>query len=234
VRLVKRPDGTRQTRVGVTSGLVELESGGDKVLLGARTEGYAEEGQSPRRHLANPELDEMLRLLDKTAELARQYGKKPGRRPYIFEVRDGSTTAIWTVASLGEFGQTRDGGYSLRLKSPVARVRLFTLDGREMPVSYQGRDLKIDGSAVSPGLSTDTRLILHLQEVKGILRVEDNGVIRFAQPVGASDAVTLLQFRLPGRARIERISPEPIETTTTADRTVLTLAVDVQGLEVWE
>jgi ferric-dicitrate binding protein FerR (iron transport regulator) len=233
VRLVKKPDGTRQTRVGVTSGLVELESGGDKVLLGTHTEGYAEEGQSPRRHLANPELDEMLRLLDKTAELARQGGTKPGR-PYMFEVRDASTTALWTVASLGEFGQTQDGGYSLRLKSPVARVRLFTLDGREIPVSCQGRDVKIDNSAVSPGLSTDTRFILHFQEVRGILRVEDKGVIRFAKPVGAPDILTLLQFRLPGRVRVERISPEPIETTTMPNRTVLTVAAHVQGLEVWE
>jgi ferric-dicitrate binding protein FerR (iron transport regulator) len=233
VRLVKRPDGTQQTRVGVTSGLVELESGGDKVLLGARTEGYAEEGQSPRRHLANPRLDEMLRLLDKTAELARQGGTKPGR-PYMFEVRDASTTSLWTVASLGEFGRARDGGYSLRLKSPAAQVRLFTLDGREIPVSCQGRDVKIDKSAVSPGLPADTRFILHFQEVRGILRVEDKGVIRFAKPVGALDTLTLLRFRLPGRVRVERISPEPIETTTMPNRTVLTVAAHVQGLEVWE
>jgi ferric-dicitrate binding protein FerR (iron transport regulator) len=233
VWLVKRPDGTRQTRVGVTSGLVELESGGDKVLLGAHTEGYAEEGQSPQRHLANPILDEMLRLLDKTAELAQRLGKKQGR-PYIFEVHDAATTSIWTVASLGEFGQTQDGGYSLRLKSPAAKARLFTLDGREIPVRSQGRDLQIGRSAVSPGLPTDTRLILQLQEVKGIFRVEDGGAIRFAQPVGALDTVILLQFRLPDRARIERITPEPIESTTTRDRTVLTVAVNVQGLEVWE
>ncbi len=233
VQLVKRPDGTRQTRVGVTSGLVELESGGDKVLLGARTEGYAEEGQSPRRHLANPELDEMLRLLHKNAELAQQRGNKQGR-PYIFEVHDASTTAIWTVAGLDEFRRTGDGGYSLRLKSPAARVRLFTLDGREIPAGCQGRDLKIDKSAVSPRLSAGTRLILHLQEVKGILRAEDGGAIRFAKPVGALDTLTLLQFRLPGRARVERIAPEPIETTRMADRTVLTVAVNVQGLEVWE
>jgi ferric-dicitrate binding protein FerR (iron transport regulator) len=233
VRLVKRPDGTRQTRVGVTSGLVELESGGDKVLLGAHTEGVANEGQTPRRHLADSDLDEMLRLLDKTAALARQLGKREGT-PCVLEPEDASTVTVWTVVSLGDFRQVEKGGYVLRLKSPAAKAQLFTLDGRAIPVGHQGRELTIDKSAVSPGLPADTRLILHLQEVKGILRAENGEVVRFIRPAGAADAVALLQFRLPGRAWIERISPEPIETTTMLDRTVITVAVNVQGLEVWE
>ena len=95
-------------------------------------------------------------------------------------------------------------------------------------------DDSLDSSAVSPGLSKDTRLILQLQEVKGILRAENGEVVRFAQPVSASDAVALFQFRLPGQARIEHITPEPLETTTMLDRTVITIAVNVQGLEVWD
>jgi hypothetical protein len=233
VRLVKRPDGTRQTRVGVTSGLVELESAGDKVLLGAHTEGVADEGQTPRRHLANSDLDEMLRLLDKTAALARQLGKNEGS-PCILELQDASTVAVWTVVRREDLRQAQNGGYSLRLKSPASKARLFTLDGLEIPVGQQGRDLTIDKSAVSLGLSTNTRLILQLQEVKGILRAENGEVVRFAQPAGPSDAVTLFQFRLPGQARIERITPEPIETTTMLDRTVITIAVNVKGLEVWD
>ena len=233
VRLVKRPDGTRQTRVGVTSGMVELESGGDKVLLGAQTEGYAEEGRSPQRHLANADLDEMLRLLHKNAELAQQLGKKAGS-PYIFEVQGAGTTAIWTAARLSDFRQAENGEYSLRLKSPASQARLFTLDGIEVPVRSQGRDLQIDGSAVSPALSTDTRLILELREVRGILRVENGGVVRFTRPTGASDVITLLQFRLPGQASIEHIAPEPIEVNTTPNRMTITVAANVQGLEVWE
>jgi ferric-dicitrate binding protein FerR (iron transport regulator) len=231
VRLVKRPDGTRQTRVGVTSGLVEFESGGNKVLLGAHTEGVADEGQTPRKHLADSDLDEVLRLLDKTATLAGQLGKAAGA-PCILELQDASTVAVWTVVSLDKFQKAEK--YSLRLKSPAAKARLFTLDGLEIPVGQQGRDLTIDSSAVSPGLSTDTRLILQLQEVKGILRAENGEVVRFARPAGPSDAVTLFQFRLPGQARIEHVTPEPIETTTMLDRTVITIAVNVQGLEVWD
>ena len=233
VRLVKRPDGTRQTRVGVTSGLVELESGGDKVLLGAHTEGVADEGQSPRRHLASSELDEMLRLLGQTAELAQQRGKTAGA-PAILEFRDADVAALWTVVSGRDFRSTGDGEYSLRLKSPAAKARLFTLDGLEIPVRSQGRDLQIDRSAVSPGLATDSRLILELREVKGILRVEKGQVVQFTRLAGASDTLTLLQFRLPGHARIERIAPEPLEITKTLNRTALTVAAEIQGLEVWE
>jgi hypothetical protein len=233
VRLVRKPDGTRQTRVGVTSGLVELESGGDKVLLGAHTEGVADEGQTPRRHLVNADLDEVLRLSDKTAALAQQLGKEEGS-PCILELEDASTVTVWTVVRFGTLRKTENGGYVLRLKSPAAKAQLFTLDGREIPVGRQGRDLTIGSSAVSPGLPTDTRLILHLQEVKGILRAENGEVVRFARPAAASDAVALFQFRLPSQARIEHVTPEPMETTSMLDRTVITIVVNVQGLEVWD
>jgi hypothetical protein len=233
VRLVQRPDGTRQTRVDVTSGLVELESAGDKVLLGPNTEGLAEEGRPPERQLADSDLNTLLRLDLRTAELARQLGKKAGS-PAIMEFRNAEVALLWTLVSVRHGRPTDKGAYTLRLKSPAAQARLFTLDGLEVPVRRQGRDLEIDGSALSPGLSTDTRLILQLQEVRGMLRVENGEMVHFVRPAGAGDVVTLLQFRLPSRAHLAHLVPEPIEVTTTSNGTALTVAANVEGLEVWE
>jgi ferric-dicitrate binding protein FerR (iron transport regulator) len=233
VRLVQRPDGTRQTRVDVTSGLVELESAGDKVLLGANTEGLAEEGRPPERQLADSDLNALLGLDRQTVELAQRLGRKPGL-PAILQVRHAEVAALWTMVSGSAWRPAGNEKYVLHLKSPAARARLFTLDGREVPVRRQGRDLEIDGSAVSPGLPTDTRLILQLQEVKGILRVENGEMVRFVRPAGAGNVVTLFQFRLPGQTHIAHVVPEPQEITTTSNRTTLTIAADVEGPEVWE
>ena len=233
VRLAQRPDGTRQTWVGVTSGLVQLESGGDRVLLGAHTEGLAEEGQPPQKHLADWDLDQMHRLLDRNAELARQQGKEAGACA-ILEFRNADLAVLWTVVRGSTFKPATDGGRLLRLKSPAAQARLFTLDGGEIPVRRQGRALWIDGSAMSPGPSADNRLILQLQEVKGMLQVENGDVVHFTRPAGASDSITLLQFRLPGQASLQHILPKPIEVDTTPDRTTITVAASIEGLEVSE
>jgi len=233
VRLVQRPDGTRQTRVDVTSGLVELESAGDKVLLGANTEGLAEEGRPPERQLADADLNALLGLDRQTVELAQRLGQKPGL-PAILQVRHAEVAALWTMVSAGAWRPAGNEKYVLHLKSPAAQARLFTLDGREVPVCRQGRDLEIDRSAVSPGLPTDTQLILQLQEVKGILRVENGEMVRFVRPASAGNVVTLFQFRLPGQTQIAHVVPEPQEITTTSNRTILTVAANVESLEVWE
>jgi hypothetical protein len=233
VQLGTKPDGTRKTRVDVMSGLVEFESGGQTIRLPARTEGIAEEGRSPEKHLVSFELNEMLRLIRKNDELAGRLNKRAGL-PAIIQCKDGSTAAIWTVIRLEDLRETGNGGRVLRLKSPASKARLFTLDGREVPAEAEGRDLRVDVAALDPGASQGTRLILEQQDVKGVFQTGGEGTTRLRLPSGASDAVSLIQFHLPGTAKIERISPEPVESTRTLNRLAVTIAGETEGLEVFE
>jgi ferric-dicitrate binding protein FerR (iron transport regulator) len=233
VQLSTKPDGTRRTRVGVTSGLVEFESGGQKVRLPARTEGIAEEGRSPEKHLANFELNEMLGLIRRNGELAGPLNKKEGT-PAIIQCKDGNTAEIWTVVRVEDLRDTGKGQRSLRLKSPASRARLFTLEGREIPADAQGLDLRVDASALDAGASEGARLILELHDVKGIFQTDAEGTTRLHIPADASDAVTLVEFHLPGGAKIERIWPEPVESATMLNRLVVTVAGEIEGLGVFE
>lgn len=232
VQLSTKPDGTRRTRVGVTSGLVEFESGGHKVRLPARTEGIAEEGQSPEKRLANFELNELLQLIRRNEELAGRSNKEEGS-PAIIRCQDSSTAVIWTVIHFRDLRETGDGDRLLRLKSPALRARLYTLDGRSIPAQGRGLDLRIDASSLDSDASQDARLILELRDVKGIFQT-DSGVTWFKSPAGASDVVTLLRFDLPESARIGRLSPEPLESTRALGRLAVTIAADIEGLEVVE
>jgi ferric-dicitrate binding protein FerR (iron transport regulator) len=233
VQLSTKPDGTRKTRVGVTSGLVEFESGGQKVRLPPRTEGIAEEGRSPEKHLASFELDEMLRLMRETGELAGRLNKRAGS-PAIIQCKDGATAAVWTVVRLKDLRETGKGERLLRLKSPASKARLFTLEGREIPAQAQGRDLRVEASALGSDVSQSMRLILELQDMKGVFQTDSSGTTRLRLPPGASGAITLLQFYLPDGAKIERLSPEPAESTRTLDRLAVTVASQIEGLEVLE
>ncbi len=233
VQLSTKADGTRKTRVGVASGLVEFESGGRKVQLPARTEGIAEEGQSPEKRLVRFELNEMLRLIRGTSELASELNKKAGS-PAIIQCRDGSTAAIWTVIRLNGFRETEGGARTLQLKSPAAGAKLFTLEGREILSEAEGRNLLVKASALGSGASQETQLILELRDVKGVFQTDEGGTTRLSLPAGPSDAVTLLQFHLPNEAKIEHIWPEPVERTRVLNRLAITVAAEIEGLEVSE
>ncbi len=233
VRLVRRPDGTGRTRVNVTSGTVELESGGGRILLSPNTEGVADEGERPQRHLADLELNGILQLLDKNNELARQRNSRAGR-PSIVRFKGGSTAAVWTLAHISDFGPRDGTTYSLRLKCHASKARVFTFDGQRVPVSSQGRELKIDRLALDPALRRDTRLILELPEVTGVFQAESADGVQFRRPAGPRGVVTLIQFHLPAAANIESIFPTPVEVTTKLDRQVITVAADVDRLVLWE
>ena len=131
VQLSTKADGTRKTRVGVTSGLVEFESGGQKVQLPARTEGIAEEGQSPEKRLARFELNEMLRLIRGTGELAAEAEQEGGiarHHPVQGRQHRGDLDGHPPQCLPRNGARQR----TLQLKSPATGAKLFTLDGREI------------------------------------------------------------------------------------------------------
>ena len=81
VHLVQKPDGRQQTRVSVTEGQVEMESGGAKIILPANTEGIADEGSSPLRRCLTPEINELVRCCSGTNAWPPNRASAPVRRP---------------------------------------------------------------------------------------------------------------------------------------------------------
>lgn len=233
VRLVKKPDGSKRTRVSVASGSVELESSGEKVLLSANTEGIADEGKTPVKRPSNLEVSEMVRLFNKNNELARQSNVDTGL-PAIIDFKGGSTAAVWTMVPYEKLEKTGAGHYSLKLKYPASGARVFTLEGAELPVSNQGRNLQIDFSGLDIDTSQINKIVLHLPEIKGIFQSGEGSIIHFDRSAGSYPIVTLFQFRLPESANIEQIYPEPIETARKLNKLVITVATDSLAFEVCE
>jgi len=233
VRLIKRPDGSKRTRVSVTSGSVELESSGEKVLLPANTEGIADEGKVPVKHPSNPEVSEMVRLFNRNKELAIQSNVKADL-PAIIDFIDGSTAAVWTMVPFEKLEETSAGQYLLKLKYPSTGARIFTFEGTELPVNSQGRNLQIDFSGPGFDPSQINQLILQLPGIKGIFQSDDGSMVRFDRPESSFPTVTLFQFRLPESANIEQIYPEPIETAKKLNKLLITVATDSLMFEVCE
>ena len=233
VRLVKKPDGSKRTRVSVASGSVELESSGEKVLLLANSEGIADEGKTPVKRPSNLEVSEMVRLFNKNNELAIQSNVNAGL-PSIIDFKGGSTAAVWTIIPYEKLEETETGHYLLRLKHPAFGARVFTLEGTELSVSNQGRTLQIDFSNLGVDSSQINQLILQLPEIKGIFQSGEGSIIHFDRPAGSYPIVTLFQFRLPELANVEQIHPEPIETARKLNKLVITVATDSQMFEICE
>jgi ferric-dicitrate binding protein FerR (iron transport regulator) len=233
VRLVKKTDGSKRTRVSVASGSVELESAGKKVLLPANTEGIADEGKTPVKRPSNLEVNEMVRLFNRNKELAIQSNVKAGL-PAIIYFKGGSSAAVWTMVPHDKLEETKAGQYLLKLKYPSIGAKVFTLEGAELPVSGQGRNLKIDCSSLDVDPSQINQLVLYLPEVKGIFQSDEGNLVRFDRPASSSPIVTLFQFRLPELTNIEQIHPEPIETARKLNKLLITVATDSSMLEVFE
>ena len=233
VRLVKKPDGSKRTRVSVASGSVELESSGEKVLLSANTEGIADEGKTPVKRPSNLEVSEMVRLFNKNNELAIQSNVKAGL-PAIIDFKGGSTAAVWTMVPSEKLEKTTTGHYLLKLKYPASGARIFTLEGTELPVSNQGRNLQIDFSSLNIDPSQINQLILYLPEIKGIFQSGEESITNFDRPASPLPIVTIFQFRLPESANIEQIYPEPIEMARKLNKLLITVATDSLMFEVCE
>jgi hypothetical protein len=233
VRLVKKPDGSKQTRVHVASGSVELESSGEKVLLSADTEGIADEGKTPVKRPLNLEVSEMVRLFNKNNDLAIQSNVNAGL-PAIIDFKGGSSAAVWTMVPHDKLEETNTGQYLLKLKYPSIGAKVFTLEGIELPVSGQGRNIQIDFSGPDVDPSQINQFVLHLPEIKGIFQSDDGNTIQFDRPAGSYPIVTLFQFRLPELTNIEQIYPEPIETARKLNKLLITVATDSSTLEVCE
>jgi hypothetical protein len=227
VRLVRKPDGTKQTRVSVASGSVQLESSGEKLMLLPNMEGIADEGETPVSHSAHLEVNEMIRLFSKNDELASRANAQPGL-PVIIDFTGGSSATLWTVVpwEMLETAGTRE--HLLRLRYPAFDVEAFALNGVALEVNGKGNDLWIDFSDALTPTTSLTHLILKIPNVRGLFRVDEQGAFQFDGPPGAAPVITLFQFRLPERAYIHEVSGDIIERAKKLNKLVITVATNSQ------
>ncbi len=152
----------------------------------------------------------------------------------IIDFKGGSTAAVWVIVPYETLEETGAGQYLLKLKYSASGARVFTLEGTELPVSSQGRNLQIDFSSLDVDPSQINQLVLQLPEIKGIFQSGEGSIIHFDRPASSHPSVTLFQFRLPELANIEQIYPEPIETERKLNKLVITVATDSIMFEVCE
>ncbi len=229
VRLVEKSSGARQTRVRVLSGQVEMESGGQKVLLLPGTEGLADADQPPVRSSVVFEVNELLRLLKETKTLAA-HSARGYAPPAIFDL---PTETLWTVVPAQRLQAAGPKLFTLKLKYPAFRVAAYTLEGAEVPVTGSGQVLRLDFSSM-PAPKTPEYLILKVPGVGGLLKETSAGVNECSLPGSESDSPALLQFHLPEAARLEQVAPEATATRNERNRVILTVVAGARLPEVCE
>jgi ferric-dicitrate binding protein FerR (iron transport regulator) len=219
VRLVERPSGTRQTRVRVLSGSVEMESGGQKLLVPAGTEGVADEGQPPVRYSSVFEVNELIRLIDETHTLVRQ----SGRAYALPAIIDLTASTVWSIIPVQILSPTAPNGFSLRLKYPAFGALAYSLDGVEIPSAGSGEVLRLDISKAASALASGY-FIVKVPGVGGLLRTIGGDRYECALSASDTDLPSLIQLHLPDSARIEDAAPALAGTTTERNKLIITVA----------
>ncbi len=211
VHVIQKPDSRTQTRVAVTSGRVELESAGQRVVLLSNMEGVAEEEVPPVTRSLTEEVNEMIRLIELNRRLAAESGVQAGM-PAIVEFNADATATVWTAVPIRNDTKAPLRSYSLSGEQALPEVRAFTAQGASIPAAIRGAECRIDLSLepLRPGHAT--MLIVKMIGVEGIFQAKGRGVFELGSPGTPTRVLTLVQFRLPESARLEEVSPEPIET----------------------
>jgi len=225
VHVVERLDGRKQTRVSVRSGEVELESAGRRIVLLPNMEGVADQGEPPRARSLTAEVNEMIRLVDETRQRAAESNVSAGR-PSIVEFHGDGSATIWTILTLRNTAKTELASHTLPGGMSASVAAAYTLDGARLPVtcSDEGRAVDLSIAPVPPG--AEGAVIVKLADVAGVFQDRGAGSYEAALPATGQGVLSLVQFRLPASARIERLEPAPMETRETLSRLVLTVAVD--------
>lgn len=223
VRTVERPDGTLQTRVAVASGEVTMESARKAIVIRANNEGIADEGKPPERRSLTDEVNELVRLIERARTLAAE-SRVPTGPPAIVDFNVDGTATLWTVASIQNKGAQTLRECVLRSQYALFGAQAFTLEGAPVPVAADGNELHFDlsGCSLKPGATAN--VILKLPGVTGLFTAKETGVFQFSCPTNSSAALSLIQFRLPGCARLEESLPAPIEIRRAMSRLIITLS----------
>ncbi|KPK83435.1 MAG: hypothetical protein AMJ81_08285, partial [Phycisphaerae bacterium SM23_33] len=233
VHVVDKSDGSRQTRVSVTAGQVSLSAGGKQVLLLPNTEGVADEGRPPVVRCLTAEVNAMHELIEKNVSLAGQAGVPPGRPAIIEFDGDGSAT-VWVVVPILRTSGQDAGSCSLKCRWPLGRVEAFSIRGTRLPVARDGDVWRIELAAEPVPPALRDAVIVKVTGLKGFFQPTGSGVFELHRPSSRSAPLSLIQFRLPAAARVEALTPAPIERTETLSRLVLTVAARSEPLSLFE
>ena len=223
VRLVKKPDGTEQTRVRVLSGRVEVASGGHKVLVLPGTEAVADAGQAPVRSSLVFEVNELIRLFQKSQAIAEASGQRSGLPMLV----DYTSDTLWAVVPNAGLRETGGDTFEWSLNYPAFRSRVYTLEGVEVPSQGIGKVLRLDMS--SEGSSpVPEYLIVKIPNARGWFHRIDKGLVACALDGDETHPLRLIQFHLPPLTFIEKASPPIIERMNKRNRLMVTMAARVR------
>jgi ferric-dicitrate binding protein FerR (iron transport regulator) len=229
VHVVQKATGRRQTRVSVASGVVEMSSAGRTLRLPANTEGIAEEGTEPQRRSLTSEVNEIRRLLEKTAAAATSTGTQPGS-PVIIEFNGDATATVWEVMTVTNNTSQPMWHHTLRCGVAQAAVQVFTPEGSPLEVRKQDGAWQV---AVAPGQENlppgeSVQQIVRTTGVPGLFQACGGGVFTFDAPGGGTGTTSLVQLRLPSESMVQEIAPPPIETVQTPSRLIVTVQANTQ------
>jgi FecR-like protein len=223
IHVIEKPNGRKQTRASVEFGSAELAAAGQRVVLLPNMEGVVDEGGPPRTRSLTAEVNEINRLIEQTETLAVESGVQAGC-PSIVEFNGEGKPTLWTVFPIPNTTDTELTRYKLPLPASTEILGVYTLDGVKDVYFVHSPWVNLLDDPVPPG--GETRVIVKYSGQQGMFENAGAGTHEFNSPPGEAGKLSLVQFRLPASARVEELSPSPIETRKTLSRLSLTVAVN--------
>lgn len=135
---------------------------------------------------------------------------------------------MWTAVIISNTTTTPLRNYVLEIDEAVSGVSAFTGEGARLPVAARGDSHHVDltNDPLPPGKAVV--LILRLRGLTGLFEAQEDGAFEFRSPAARAPLLTVFQFRLPERASVEELSPEPIETRNELMRLLITVPANAE------
>lgn len=227
-------DGTKRTRVNVSSGLVEIAGAGQTLKLPAGTIGIIDEGCAPVRLSQTPQVNDFLSLAEQTEALAEKSAAEAVGPMIIEEIAPDGSATVWLMIKIANVTAQPLAHYPLKTTGLQRDVRAYSTGGWPLPTRNLGHTVELDLSSapLAPGESVE--VILCVPRVGGIFARRDDGLLTFAEGPEERDVIRIVEFRLPRESTLRRISPEPLATHLAHDRRVVRIAGNVRRPRLFE
>ena len=160
-------------------------------------------------------------MFQENEKLAPKKNMKSGL-PAIIDYKDCNTSTVWTIVPYEKLQEVEGKLYSLTLKNKYSGLKVYTLDGVEIPAYFEKTNLQIDLSDLQIEKAQLPYIVLMVPKVSGLFEANEKSII-FKGPVRSSESLSLIQFRLPESANLEHISPKPVEAAKHLNKLVVVL-----------
>jgi len=226
-------DGTRRTRVSVSSGL-EIAGAGGTLELPAGTVGIIDEGRAPVRLSQTPQVNDFLSLAEQTRAIAEKSAAEAVGPMIIEEIAPDGSATVWLMVEIANDTAGPLSHYPLKTTGLQKDVRAYSTGGWPIPTRNLGHTVELDLSSapLAPGESVE--VILCAPRVGGIFARRNGGVLAFAEGPEEGDVIRIVEFRLPRESTLRRISPEPLVEEWAHDRRVVRVAGNVRRPRLFE